>query len=195
MSTKDITKEQSSLAVFRAKKFALWLFIIASIMIFASLSSGYIVYTANGVDKGIKIILPKAFIWSTIFIVLSSITVHMAYLATKKELASKRRLYLLISIALGTAFFVSQFNAWKVLVEQGAYFINNNASQSFIYVFTGFHLAHILGGVIVLLVAFFRKTERYTSAQNIASTELGAMFWHFLDILWIYIYVFLLLNQ
>jgi|SRR5690606_6692398 len=195
MSTKDITKEQSSLALFRAKKFALWLFIIASIMIFASLSSGYIVYTANGIDKGIKIILPQAFIWSTIFIVLSSITVHMAYVATKKGIVQKRRLFLLISIALGIAFFVSQFNAWKVLVEQGAYFINNNASQSFIYVFTGFHLAHILGGIIVLLAAYFRKMERYSLEQNIGSTELAAMFWHFLDILWIYIYVFLLLNQ
>lgn len=195
MSTKDITNEQNSLGIFKAKKFALWLFIIASIMIFASLSSGYIVYTANGVDKGIKILLPQAFIWSTAFIVLSSATVHLAYDATKKDDGGKRRIFLLISIVLGIAFFISQFSAWKTLVDQGAYFINNNASQSFIYVFTGFHLAHILGGIIVLLVAFFRKTERYSLKQNIGSTELAAMFWHFLDILWIYIYVFLLLNQ
>lgn len=195
MSTKELAKEENSLALFKAKKFALWLFIIASIMIFASLSSGYIVYTANGVDKGIKILLPQAFIYSTIFIVLSSITVHMAYLATKKADSKKTRLLLLISVGLGIAFFVSQFSAWNVLVDQGAYFINNNASQSFIYVFTGFHLAHILGGIIVLLVAFFRRADRYSLKQNVGSMELTAMFWHFLDILWIYIYVFLLLNQ
>lgn len=195
MSTKEIAKERESLALFKAKKFALWLFIIASIMIFASLSSGYIVYTANGVDKGIKIILPQAFIVSTIFIVASSITVHMAYIATKRNEVKRRKLLLLISIALGIGFFVSQFNAWSVLVEQGAFFINNNASQSFIYVFTGFHLAHILGGIIVLLVAFFRRTDHYSLEQNVGNMELGALFWHFLDILWIYIYVFLLLNQ
>jgi len=193
--TDEILKEQSGLAAFKAKKFALWLFIIASFMIFAALSSGYIVYTAAGIDKGIKILLPQAFITSTVIIVLSSITVHLAYKATQSKDLNKRRIFLLISIVLGIGFFFSQYHAWQVLIEQGAYFINNNASQSFIYVFTGFHLAHILGGIFVLFFAFFRNLKKYSHVQNVNSMELAAMFWHFLDILWIYIYVFLLLNQ
>src|SRR5690606_2174673 len=180
---------------FKAKKFALWLFIIASFMIFAALSSGYIVYTASGIDKGIKIILPQAFITSTVLIVLSSLTVHLAFKATKSQNESRRKILLIISILLGFGFFASQYHAWQVLIDQGAFFINNNASQSFIYVFTGFHFAHILGGIIVLFFALFRNIKRYSPRENVNSMELSAMFWHFLDILWIYIYVFLLLNQ
>jgi len=193
--TDKILNEQSGLAAFKAKKFALWLFIIASFMIFAALSSGYIVYTAAGIDKGIKILLPQAFITSTVIIVLSSITVHLAYKATQSKEVAKRKIFLLTSVILGIGFFFSQYHAWQVLIEQGAFFINNNASQSFIYVFTGFHLAHILGGLFVLLFAYFRNLKKYSHIQNVNSMELAAMFWHFLDILWIYIYVFLLLNQ
>jgi len=195
MSTKDILKNDSDLVAFKAKKFALWLFIIASFMIFAALSSGYIVYTAAGIDKGIKIILPQAFITSTVLIVLSSITVHFAFRATKNQDVGKRKIFLIISILLGFGFFASQYHAWQVLIEQGAFFINNNASQSFIYVFTGFHIAHIMGGIIVLFFALFRNLDKFSHIENVNSMELSAMFWHFLDILWIYIYVFLLLNQ
>src|SRR5690606_33626202 len=177
------------------KMFAMWLFIIASFMIFAALSSGYIVYTAAGVDRGIKILLPQAFITSTILIVLSSLTVHIAFKATQSREYTKRRVALLVSILLGAGFFFSQYYAWQALIDQGAYFINNNASQSFIYVFTGFHMAHILGGLIVLIVSLFRNLNKFSHIQNINSMELTVMFWHFLDILWIYIYVFLLLNQ
>jgi len=195
MSTQDILKNDSDLVAFKAKKFALWLFIIASFMIFAALSSGYIVYTAAGIDKGIKILLPQAFITSTVLIVLSSITVHFAFRATKNQDFGKRKVFLILSILLGFGFFASQYHAWQVLIEQGAFFINNNASQSFIYVFTGFHIAHILGGIIVLFFALFRNLDKFSPRENMNSMELSAMFWHFLDILWIYIYVFLLLNQ
>jgi len=191
----ELSKDESALIAFKAKKFAMWLFIIASFMIFAALSSGYIVYTAAGVDRGIKILLPQAFITSTILFVLSSLTVHIAFKATQSREYTKRRVALLVSILLGAGFFFSQYYAWQALIDQGAYFINNNASQSFIYVFTGFHMAHILGGLIVLIVSLFRNLNKFSHIQNINSMELTVMFWHFLDILWIYIYVFLLLNQ
>src|SRR5690606_32256708 len=126
-SAEEVRENQAGLAAFKAKKFALVLFMIASFMIFAALSSGYIVYTAGGIDKGIKILLPQAFITSTVAIVLSSITMHLAFIATKNKNANSRKIYLLISIVLGIVFFFSQYRAWQVLVEQGAYFINNNA--------------------------------------------------------------------
>ena|SRR5690606_8460940 len=194
-SAEEVRENQAGLAAFKAKKFALVLFMIASFMIFAALSSGFIVYTAGGIDKGIKILLPQAFITSTVVIILSSITAHLAYKATKNRDNKKSRLFLMISVLLGVVFFFSQYQAWETLIDQGAYFINNNASQSFIYVFTGFHLVHILGGLLALLVAFFRNTNKFTHVQNVNNMELTVLFWHFLDILWIYIYVFLLLNQ
>ncbi len=189
MDTRDLTVE------LKAKKFALWLFIIASFMIFASLSSGFIVYTASGIDKGLKTILPNAFITSTVLIVISSITMHLAFLAAKRADYAKQRIYLIITVLLGVGFFFSQFQAWQVLIQQGVYFVNYNASQSFIYVFTGFHLAHIIAGVLVLLIVLLHKLGKLPNARNIFRMELASLFWHFLDILWIYIYVFLLLNQ
>src|SRR5690606_40139143 len=84
----------------------------------------------------------------------------------------KRRILLLLTILLGIGFFFSQYHSWQVLIEQGAFFINNNASQSFIYVFTGFHLVHILGGIIVLLVALFRNLNKHSDVKNGNSMEL-----------------------
>lgn len=194
MKTEEISNRDTTVE-FKAKKFALWLFIIASFMIFASLSSGFIVYTASGIDKGLKVILPNAFILSTVLIVASSVSMHLAFRAAKRIDYAKQKLFLLITILLGVGFFFSQFHAWSVLIEQGVYFVNYNASQSFIYVFTGFHLAHIIAGVIVLLIVLLHKLGKLTQARNIFRMELASLFWHFLDILWIYIYVFLLLNQ
>jgi cytochrome c oxidase subunit 3 len=194
MKTEEISNRDTTVEL-KAKKFALWLFIIASFMIFASLSSGFIVYTASGIDKGLKVILPNAFILSTVLIVASSVSMHLAFRAAKRIDYAKQKLFLLITILLGVGFFFSQFHAWSVLIEQGVYFVNYNASQSFIYVFTGFHLAHIIAGVIVLLIVLLHKLGKLTQARNIFRMELASLFWHFLDILWIYIYVFLLLNQ
>ena len=194
MNTEEINSRDTAVEL-KAKKFALWLFIIASFMIFASLSSGFIVYTASGIDKGLKVILPDAFIWSTAIIVMSSVSMHLAFRAAKQGDYSKQKLFLLITILLGIGFFFSQYHAWGVLIEQGVYFVNYNASQSFIYVFTGFHLAHIIAGVIVLLIVLLHKLGKLSQARNIFRMELASLFWHFLDILWIYIYVFLLLNQ
>src|SRR5690606_36355088 len=124
---------------------------IGMFMMFAALSSGFIVYTASGVDKGIKTLLPDTFIYSTIVIVLSSLTLHVAYRAVKLEQLAKQKLFLLVTIALGILFFVLQLHSWTVFNERGIHFINNNASQSFIFVFTGMHLAHIIAGLIVLV--------------------------------------------
>ncbi|NGM73389.1 heme-copper oxidase subunit III [Sphingobacterium sp. SGL-16] len=180
---------------FKAKKFNLWLGMIGMFMMFAALSSGFIVYTASGVDKGIKTILPQMFIYSTIVILVSSLTLHLAFKAAKAGELAKQKLLLVVTIVLGIVFFILQVQSWGVLTEQGVYFINNNASQSFIYIFTGLHLAHIIAGIIVLITAFFCAKPSIATEKNVFRMDLAAIFWHFLDLLWIYIYVFLLLNQ
>ena len=194
MATNDIKLEEQQQSR-KAKKFSLYLGMIGMFMMFAALSSGFIVYTASGVDKGIKTILPQTFIYSTIAIVISSITVHLALKAAKAGDYAKQKLLLIISIVLGIVFFVLQIESWSVLTGQGVYFINNNASQSFIYIFTGLHLAHIIAGLIVLIRAFFGASSNIGQERNVFRMDLAAIFWHFLDLLWIYIYVFLLLNQ
>ena len=124
--TEDYTTEEVMQSR-KARKFNLWLGMIGMFMMFAALSSGFIVYTASGVDKGIKTILPNTFIYSTIVIVASSLILHLGYRATKLEQFGKQKLYLLLTIVLGVVFFVLQLDAWSVLTERGVYFVNNNA--------------------------------------------------------------------
>jgi cytochrome c oxidase subunit 3 len=179
----------------KAKKFNLWLGMIGMFMMFAAYSSGFIVYTAGGVDKGLKTILPHIFIWSTLTIVVSSLTMHLAYKAAKLGNLGRQKVLLFATLALGVLFFILQFKAWGSLVDQGIMFINNNASQSFIYVFTGVHLAHIIAGLIVVLRCLIGASKPIPQKDNVFRMDLATVFWHFLDLLWIYIYVFLLLNQ
>lgn len=179
----------------KAKKFNLWLGMIGMFMMFAALSSGFIVYTASGVDKGIKTTLPQAFIYSTLFIVLSSITLHFANVAVKNKQYAKQKGLLAATVVLGILFFACQVHSWQVLIDRGIFFLNINASQSFIYVFTGMHLAHIIAGVIVLIRCYVGAVKPIPHGDNLFRMELATIFWHFLDLLWIYIYVFLLLNQ
>lgn len=179
----------------KARKFLMWLFIISSFMMFAALTSGFIVYTEANVERGIKILLPKAFIFSTVIIVISSLTMHMAYLSAKRLKFGSQKLYITLTIVLGIAFFFSQYKAWEVLYTSGAYFVNYNASQSFIYVFTGAHLLHIFAGVLMLIYALIGTYRNIPQVRNVFRMEVTSIFWHFIDILWIYLYVFLLLNQ
>jgi cytochrome c oxidase subunit 3 len=164
-------------------------------MLFAGLTSAFIVYTAGSVDRGLKIILPQIFKYSTAVIVISSITMHMAYLSAKRLEFGKQKLYLILTIILGILFFFFQLQAWRILVQQGVYFSNYNASQSFIYVFTGAHLVHIFAGILMLINALAGRLKNIPQIKNLFRLELTSIFWHFIDILWIYLYVFLLLNQ
>ena len=186
--------EQEDKVNFRAKKFLVWLFIVSSFMMFAGLTSGFIVYTAEDPARGIKTILPKAFMVSTAVIIISSITMHLAYLSAKRLQFDKQKIYLILTMILGIAFFFIQLNAWGTLTGQGVYFVNYNASQSFIYVFTGAHLLHIFAGLMFLLAALIGRLTNIPQVKNLFRLEVTSIFWHFIDILWIYLYVFLLLN-
>lgn len=180
----------------KARKFLMWLFIISSFMMFAALTSGYIVYTAGNAARGLKIILPKAFQFSTLIIIVSSITMILASKSAKKFDYVKQNTYLWVTIFLGVGFFCSQFYCWSLLFHMGVPFaFNQNASQSFIYVFTGIHLAHILLGVGFVAYSLRNKRKNISQAHNLYRLEISSLFWHFIDILWIYLYVFLLLNQ
>lgn len=195
MVKEQLTQTIEDVAHRKAKKFSLWLGMIGMFMMFAALSSGFIVYTQGGIDKGIKTILPSEFIYSTILIVISSVTMHLAYRASKRAEHKQQKIFLTLTFLLGIGFFFMQLDAWSILTARGVYFINTNASQSFIYIFTGMHLAHILGGLLLLMRAFIGTLKNIPHINNVFRMELATLFWHFLDVLWIYIYVFLLLNQ
>lgn len=193
MTQKPIEQDRENL---KARKFMMWLFLVSSFIYFAGLTSGYIVYTAGHPSRGIKTILPEVFQYSTIAIIISSVTMHLAYLSGKKLQFSKQNLYLVITALLGVVFFVLQYQAFGILFNRGVVFSGNpNASQSFIYVFVASHLLHIAMGILLLIRALSGKLTTISPVRNTFRLEVTSIFWHFIDILWIYLYVFLLLNQ
>jgi cytochrome c oxidase subunit 3 len=105
------------------------------------------------------------------------------------------RLFLGLTVVLGLLFFGIQIYGWSQLIKMGAYFVNPNASLSFIYVFTGIHLAHIFAGLLLLLNTLWVSNKKRPQVIVQFKMEMTSIFWHFVDIIWIYLYVFLLLNQ
>jgi cytochrome c oxidase subunit 3 len=177
------------------KKFVVWLFVFASFMIFAALTSGFIVY-AGGKGHAMNVILPRIFLYSTSVIIMSSVTMFLASRAAKGLEAEKQRLFLWLTMLLGMVFFGLQIYGWYVLTyKMGVFFVNPNASQSFIYVLSGVHLLHIIAGLLFLLNALIGSYRDKPQAINLYNMEISSIFWHFVDIVWIYLYVFLLLNQ
>jgi cytochrome c oxidase subunit 3 len=177
------------------KKFNMWIFIFTSFMLFAALTSGFIVYS-GGRGHGLNVIMPNAFMYSTAVIILSSVTLFLASKAAKQLQFAKQRLLLGLTFALGIAFFAIQIYAWYVLTyKMGIYFTDPNASRSFIYAFTGMHLLHIFAGLLVILNALWSSYRNIPQVRNLFKMEMASIFWHFLGIIWIYLYVFLLLNQ
>ena len=177
------------------KKFNMWIFIFTSFMFFAALTSGFIVYS-GGRGHGLNVIMPDAFKYSTAVIILSSITLFLAQKAAKGLQFAKQRMFLWLTFALGVAFFIIQVYAWYVLTyKMNIYFTDPNASRSFVYVFTGMHLLHIIAAILLLLNTLRGTYRNIPQVRNMFKMEMTSIFWHFLGIIWIYLYVFLLLNQ
>jgi cytochrome c oxidase subunit 3 len=180
---------------FGAKKFSMWIFIFTSFMFFAALSSGFIVYS-GGRGHGLDVIMPRAFLYSTIVIIASSVTLFIASRAAKQLQFARQRLFLWLTFFLGIAFFAVQIYACYVLTyKMGIYFTDSNASHTFIFVFCGMHLIHIIAALLVVLNTIMSTYRNIPQVRNLFKMEVTSIFWHFLDIIWIYLYVFLLLNQ
>ncbi len=188
----DITQQNPQHSVGRAKKMMLWFAIISMIMMFAGLTSAYVVSKSRP-DWTSDIELPSGFYWSTLVILLSSITL---YLGKKSILAENRRnatLYLTSTVVLGSIFVFLQFQSFAEIVSWGYYLTGSESSitSSFIYVIVIAHLAHLAGGIIVLFVLIYNHfKQRYRPGQMLG-LELGAIYWHFVDALWIYLFLFL----
>ncbi|MBE7640728.1 MULTISPECIES: cytochrome c oxidase subunit 3 [Salegentibacter] len=188
----DLTQGEEKHKYDRAKKMMLWFGIISMIMTFGGLTSAYVVSKTRP-DWLTEFELPSAFFWSTLVIVLSSITF---ILAKQSILSGNRRnasAMLIGTLVLAVLFMVLQFNGFSEIIAKGYYFTGSESSitTSFIYVLVLVHLVHLAVGVITLLVVIYNHfKQRYKKGQMLG-IELGGTFWHFLDLMWIYLFVFL----
>ena len=188
----DLTQGTDQYKNARAKKMMLWFGIISMTMMFAGLTSAYVV-SKNRPDWISDLKLPTAFLWSTLCILLSSVSIVLAEKAVKNNNRGGATAFLLGTLGLAGIFIFLQFRGFSELIANGYYFTGSESTvtTSFIYIVVIAHLAHLLGGIVVLLVLIYKHfKQRYYPGQTLG-LELGATYWHFVDALWIYLFFFL----
>ena len=171
----------------------LWFGIASLIMGFAGWTSAYIVSRSSRQDWLSEIELPTAFFISTLIIILSSGTYLLAKKAIKDNKARLCTIWLAITFVLGIAFIVMQFNGFREMLSNGYYFTGPTSSikMSYIFLMAAVHIAHVVAGLITLLVVFINHLKNKYSLEEFLGFELGATFWHFLGALWVYLILFM----
>ena len=175
-----------------AKKFALWLFIVSICMLFAGLTSAYIVKKSDG--KWLQFEMPEMFLYSTLVLVLSSIAMHFTYLKAKHNSIKAVKIGIASTALIALVFFYMQYLSWVKLVSYNIFLVGNPAG-SFVYIFSGLHLAHLIGGLVFLFVVFINTMNYKVHSKSMLAIEMCTTYWHFLGLLWIYLYIFLVINN
>ncbi|RYU97509.1 cytochrome oxidase subunit III [Emticicia agri] len=189
MPINKLTEEPKQVLSVNKWKFMVWLFIITIIMLFASQTSAYLVRRAEG--NWVEFDIPQIFWFSTLVLLVSSVSMHFSLQAAKKNNQALLKTAVAITFIFGMTFLVMQYLGWQNLQQQGV-FLKGNPSGSFFYVFTGLHMAHLLIGLGILVATFIMAFRMKINSKNTLLVEVCATAWHFLDLLWVYLFVFLL---
>lgn len=177
-------------------KLLLWIAICSICMMFAGWTSAFLVRKAQG--NWLLFPMPWAFWVSTAVILISSVTMHLTLKSFNERKMSLYKTYLSVTAFLGVLFMLLQFTGYYLLHQSGITLASNGegVSGSFIYVISGVHILHMLGGVIALVIMYFvvnfRRNIRIYSNTGL---EILSTYWHFVDVLWIYLFLFFLFNQ
>ena len=176
----------------RAKKMMLWFGIISLIMSFAGWTSAFVVSSSR--EDWLKDFqLPNAFIISTIVILISSITFILAKRMLKAANRKATTILLFTTLVLGIIFIVNQFAGFREIIDAGYNFTGptSNITMSYIYLIAMVHILHVAVGLICLLVVIFNHLKGKYTASNMLGFDLAGTFWHFVDVLWLYLFLFL----
>src|SRR5687768_5188150 len=189
MITSTVSTEQRK--KIHPHKFTMWVAIGSILMMFAGLTSAFIVKSNQTNWKPVA--MPMVFWISTAVIIVSSITMQLALRSFKQRVMNQYRLFMAVTLFLGVGFILLQWMGFQLLWAQKITFTGASGAGQFLYVIFGLHALHVIGGIIVLIVmslkAFFGKIKLYSSVP----VEVAATYWHFVDLLWIYLLVFFLL--
>ena len=174
----------------KSAKPMLWISMISMVMFFAGLTSAYVISMKR--DDWVSFDLPQAFYISTALIVLSSITLILSQKFLKQNKRQLSILFLVITFILGLSFVWQQYVGFNQLRSVGLFFTGpeSTVSTSFIIGISFMHVLHILAGIIVLMVVIYNHFKYKYTSTDLLGFELGAIFWHFVDILWIYLFFF-----
>jgi len=161
------------------------------VMLFAGLTSAYIVSKGYMGSQWELVPLPQPFLYSTIIILTSSVTLILSKKYFQNYNKGYCKNFLFLTIVLGFMFFITQYLGWKSLVNNGHFFVGSSNASSYVYVFSGLHLAHVIFGLFFLLQSYVRMEFKYFSTESDLIFKIKNWFWHFLGFLWIYLYCFL----
>ena len=188
----DLTQGTTQEKQKRAKKMMLWFGIISLVMSFAGLTSAFIVSSSRE-DWLANFTLPSAFTYSTLIIVLSSLLLFLAKQAFKKNQSAVTTSLLIGAFVLGIAFIYSQIQGFNQIIASGYNFTGptSNITMSYVYVIAVVHIIHVLAGIICLFVVIINQLNKKYSNKNRLGFDLASNFWHFVDILWVYLFIFL----
>jgi cytochrome c oxidase subunit III len=172
-------------------KFTLWIAIGSIIMMFAGLTSAYIVKSGQAGWHEVK--TPVLFWYSTGILFLSSITIQAALRSFKHRSMATFRTLMLVTLVLGFAFVLLQYKGFQWLWERGVHFEGSSGAGQFLYIIFGLHALHVLGGIVALLYLFLRQYFGAYRGYNATPIEIMSTYWHFVDVLWVYLFVFFIL--
>ncbi len=172
-------------------KFTLWVGIGSIIMMFAGLTSAYIVKSNQA--EWTSVVIPKIFYYSTGVMLLSSLTMQMALKAFKERGMHQYRRLITVTALLGIAFIAMQIAGFIQLTQSGIR-LEGAGAQAFLYIIFGVHALHVLGGAVALLIMLIRAFSARIRNYNPVPVEVAATYWHFVDLLWLYLFVFFLIK-
>ncbi len=188
----DLTQGTTSEKIKRAKKTMMWFAMISMAMVFAGLTSAYVVSKTRK-DWSTDLVFPQAFVYSILIIIASSVTFYLVKKAIDRENRGLATLLLLATLTLGIVFIVLQFEGFSDIISQGYHFTGptSNIVSTFMFIIVVTHLVHVVGGIVVLLVVIYNHFKQKYKTGETLGLELGAMYWHFVDFLWVYLFLFL----
>lgn len=190
MAVQRDRKEQYSM---NPKKFTLWLFLVTVAMLFAAFTSAMIVGREDAMVTGKweAFNIPLTFTFATAIIILSSVSMQWAYFTAKRNDVDNNRRALWITFLLGAAFVYLQLKGYDALVADNVYFSGNNRGASFFYVISGVHLLHVVGGMFILLATIISAYRYRVHSKNLLRINLCTTYWHFIGVLWVYLFALL----
>jgi len=172
----------------------MWVALASIAMMFTALSSAYIV-RAGGAPDWVSIAMPRVLLLSTALILISSITMEVSRRNLKASSFSGYGRWLLVTMLLGIGFLASQLIAWRQLARQGVY-VASNPHSSFFYLLTAAHAVHLIGGLLALIFLWIRSRlakQLEVTPRRQATADAVTIYWHFMDALWIYLFLLLFL--
>jgi cytochrome c oxidase subunit III len=171
-------------------KFTLWVGVASIVMMFAGLTSAYIVKRNQA--NWVTFDLPVMFWYSTMIIIISSLTLFVSRQAFKQREMARYRGLVVTTLVLGIVFVIMQGIGFNQLWVKGIT-LTKNVSFSFLYVIVGLHALHVIGGVVALVILFAKAFSSKVRNYDIVPLEVISTYWHFVDALWIYLLIFLLM--